>query len=68
MSACAAFTAPCVKLNGKFDLLGTGLVLNFMGTAAPLVLQLEGWRGGGDAAGSCWAMDLGQELHGAPRR
>lgn len=47
MSACAAFTAPYVKLNGKFDLLGTGSALNFMGTAAPLVLQLEGWRGGG---------------------
>lgn len=40
----SAFTAPRARLNGKFYLLGTGSALNFMGTAAPLVLPLEGWR------------------------
>lgn len=46
-----AFTAPCTRLNGKFYLLGTGSALNFMGTAAPLVLPLEGWH--------VWVMPLG---------
>lgn len=40
----SAFTAPCTRLNSKFYLLGMGSALNFMGTAAPLVLPLEGWR------------------------
>lgn len=40
----SAFTAPCTRSAAKFYLLGMGSVLNFTGTAAPLVLPLEGWR------------------------
>lgn len=39
-----ASAAACSRLNSRFYLLGTGPVLNCTGTAAPLVLLLEGWR------------------------
>lgn len=62
-----AFTAPCTRLNGKFYLLGTGL-MNFMGTAAALVLPLEGWRVGvmlpGAAGRWIWARSCAEHRVG----
>lgn len=40
----SAFMAPSTRLNSKFYLLRMGSVLNFVGTAGPLVLPLEGWH------------------------
>lgn len=39
--ALSAFPAPCTRLSGKFYLLAAGSALNFVGTAAALVLLLD---------------------------
>lgn len=64
----SAFTAPCVELNGKFYLVGTGSVLELHGHSSSPGPAAGELVCAGDAAGSCLAMDLGQELCGAPRR
>lgn len=65
--ALSAFQTPCTTLNSKFYPLGTGSALNFMGTAAALVLPLEvgvcgrcHWDllGDGSGPGAAWSTTL----------